>query len=152
MTDHQGHAKGKPMTDIVDRARRTLSDYEHVKALGVSPCPDMAYRLVADLIAEVERLRAGQDVCATTHVDLSIMADRLIEEHDQAQAALERVRELHRRVNSVTCENCGENTDYCECDCNVEVWMPICEECSPDSDGDPVAHPCATIRSLDGES
>lgn len=57
MTDHQGHAKGKPMTDIVDRARRALSDYEHVKALGVSPCPDMAYRLVADLIAELERLR-----------------------------------------------------------------------------------------------
>jgi hypothetical protein len=49
-----------PERDVCDRARQALSDYQWAKACRVEVWADPAYRLLAELLAEVERLRANQ--------------------------------------------------------------------------------------------
>jgi hypothetical protein len=43
--------------DVVARGRQALSDYQWAKTCKVSAEPDRAYRLLAEALAEVERLR-----------------------------------------------------------------------------------------------
>lgn len=46
------------MSDVVERAKAALVDYEVAKGSLVAVAPGRSYRLLAELVAEVERLRA----------------------------------------------------------------------------------------------
>ncbi|AYR00434.1 hypothetical protein I5H98_gp077 [Mycobacterium phage Whouxphf] len=45
------------MSDVVERAKAALVDYEVAKGSRVAVAPGRSYRLLAELVAEVERLR-----------------------------------------------------------------------------------------------
>ncbi|AAN12485.1 hypothetical protein PBI_CHE8_87 [Mycobacterium phage Che8] len=45
------------MSDVVERAKAALADYEVAKGSRVAVAPGRSYRLLAELVAEVERLR-----------------------------------------------------------------------------------------------
>lgn len=66
----------------------------------------------------------------------------------QAQA-LNAVRELHRSVNLVSCEECGLSEEVCGCATGFLISRPVCEECGQDEDEEWTDYPCATIRALD---
>ncbi|AZS06774.1 hypothetical protein SEA_RAELA_10 [Mycobacterium phage Raela] len=48
------------MSDVVERAKAALADYEVAKGSRVAVAPGRSYRLLAELVAEVERLRARE--------------------------------------------------------------------------------------------
>ncbi|ACH62958.1 hypothetical protein SOLON_59 [Mycobacterium phage Solon] len=48
------------MSDVVERAKAALVDYEVAKGYRVAVAPGRSYRLLAELVAEVERLRARE--------------------------------------------------------------------------------------------
>ncbi|AEJ91972.1 HNH endonuclease [Mycobacterium phage BPBiebs31] len=48
------------MSDVVERAKAALVDYEVAKGSRVAVAPGRSYRLLAELVAEVERLRARE--------------------------------------------------------------------------------------------
>lgn len=91
--------------------------------------------------AVVGILSAADEVLATKQ-----LAER------QTQA-LNEVRALHRSINLVTCEECGENPDDgCVCVSDVEpgvVVRRVCEECGQDEDEEWTDYPCATVRVID---
>lgn len=82
-------------------------------------------------------------------------------EVERLDAALQRVRDLHRSIPlyEVTPEECGHDTDTygIEIDgmlyCTKHVHVHVCEHCHEmDELGNAdVEYPCPTIRALDGE-
>lgn len=66
--------------------------------------------------------------------------------------ALKEVRSLHRRINLVSCAECGENPDdgcVCVGDEPGMVIRRVCEECGQDEDEEWTDYPCATVRAID---
>lgn len=73
--------------------------------------------------------------------------------------ALDAVRALHRPLNLVYCDGCGNDPDDPECQCGEGVVANrvvqrlvrrvVCEHCDRDEDGEWVDHPCATVRAID---
>ena len=116
--------------DVLDGLRGMCNTIDYALASGVTPAyPDTSIRSVigraadalAESLAEVDRLRQAVD-------DAVHLYHQALEERDEALAAIARVRELHEPL---------------ECPCGT-CDVVICAECLSE------AHPCPTIRALDG--
>lgn len=108
-----------------------------LEPVGEAPAIDTLTAIGRGAVAGV--LSAADEVLATKQ-----LAER------QGQA-LDAVRELHRRINLVTCEECGANPDeVCPCGDAVGITSrPVCEECGQDEDAGWTDYPCATVRAID---
>ncbi|QWS68199.1 hypothetical protein SEA_VANLEE_82 [Gordonia phage VanLee] len=149
-------------TVSVDDANRVLAEERttHEKtAADLAAAQAWAAWFAAAYADTAETLMWTEEALGLRKVDVEIANAQ----RDLAQAAVTRVRDLHRTVDSYL-----DATDGCHCDdhdlfetgdgivcrtCTDEDGGPakVCAECS-DDDGSAVDAPCATIRLLDGES
>lgn len=93
-------------------------------------------REAAEVLRTISAIPEGVDAADELHSrnveakSATIRAAGLAAELADAQAAIQRVRALHRRGDS----------------------SPWCEHCDVRGDGDPVLWPCPTLRAIDGDT